>query len=272
MNNLTIQELQKFIFISYNWDNHLVIYNLNLNKYVVLEHSINILYSWQEYFSDYEKNVYKIELAELFELKETEFIFKDDLLKLKTITSLLEEKDFLILKTSELLEQGKLKHIRNLKKNILKSSGNYLIDNFGDVLDANGEVLTGTLCSAIDFQSNNEFIIIADKYNRIRILTLDGKILRFIFTSSQIYSFGFNGENLYVLTKENLEVYNFESGKLVKTVDINGGVLPNDSLFCAGKDVFIIRDSKLLDLEMNVLFDNEKYLFLNDKLLRIITI
>ncbi|EOB15337.1 hypothetical protein NBO_6g0088 [Nosema bombycis CQ1] len=272
MNNLTIQKVQNFIFVSYSCDNHLVIYNLNSNKYVVLEHSNNILHSWQEYFSDSEKNVYKIELLELFELKETEFNLKDDLLKLKTLTSLLEEKDFLILKTSELLEQGKLKHMRKLKKNISKSSGDYLIDNFGDVLDANGEVLTGTLCSAIDFQSNNDFIIIADKYNKIRILTLDGKILRFIFTSSQIYSFCLNGEDLYVLTKENLDIYDIESGKLVKTVDINGGVLPNDSLFCAGKDVYIIRDSKLLDLDLNVLFDNEKYLFFNEKLLRIITI
>ncbi|KAF9762127.1 hypothetical protein NGRA_2197 [Nosema granulosis] len=244
-NNLTVKNINGCNFVLYCEENYLVLLNNDTGKYHVVEHDKKILYVWDTYFSDLEKNVFEIDLDKL-NIKKVEK--HEDLKKIEIceLKKLLENQNVVVFYKSGCVA----KHVRKIKKNLFKATGKYLMNTFGNCLVNGDKILTGTLCGVIDCCSNSNYIFIADKYKRIRVVDEHGKIIRFIFVASDILKMVNSEEKLYVLTKESLETYEILSGRLLGKKPVESSL--GDSLILSDDKIYFVKSSNLLN------FDQEK--------------
>lgn len=184
-------------------DTEILIYNLYGDIVNRLQYKVQ--YQYKNYFTDTKKNLYKI-------------------------------------------TDNKPVLVSTLKKNIFKMIENiklYLIDVYGDVYeveDSNLRFITGVLCTIKDVQVKEDNIFILDKYNRIRICGMDGRIQDFKF-DMKIQGFVVDRLGMkYIYEDESNEGVKVE-GKILKILSNL-----NKTVVLTHKNIYLYMDGKMTEL------------------------
>lgn len=118
------------------------------------------------------------------------------------------------------LEGGTVRNVLKLKRNIfclLQHDGAmYAADRFGDVYriqDGVCEYVLGTLSYSTGLVIHGGNILVSDKYGRIRISGMDGKILDYIHCSEPVVSLMCVGGRLVSVGNKQVALYNNEYAK-----------------------------------------------------------
>lgn len=190
-----------FNYISSHNDSYIVIENNKIliiknNKINTIEHSVDISIVEGNYFVDREKRLYKVE-------EDIEFLTKLD----KSVSKMC------------------------LNKGIL-----FIADRFGNVYTWSNSVkklIMGNLCYTTSMVVYEDKIITSDKYGRIRISDMNGKIISYVFLEDKPIISMCMSKNLVVATKSKVFLLNnefkiintFEYEEIRKVINFNNDIL-----------------------------------------------
>lgn len=248
LKNISVTKSGDFNFLLFTEENYVIYYNIDSDEYFIVEHDQKILYTWDNYYSDTDKNIYEVDFGK-FVCSTAKKSFSNKII-VRGLKSLLDDSNGVVVyKHPEVT-----RFTKKVRKNLFKAVGKYLIDTFGDCL-ANGNTrLTGTLCGVVDCCATSRFVILADKYKRIRIVNLQGRIERFIFVSSPIYKVVSTEEKLFVLTKDTFEIFNIMSGEQLSIKEMKNS--EEDKLLLVSNEIYFVKEASLMDINHNILESN----------------
>lgn len=112
-----------------------------------------------------------------------------------------------------MIDENKITQICKLKRNIftlVKHDGIYVADRFGDVYKIeNGEskYLLGTMCYITGMAICDQKIWLADKYGRIRVNSMEGNILEFLFEEHPIVCLISLGNTVVSISNNGITAY-----------------------------------------------------------------